>query len=245
RLNIVILDACRNNSFARSFRSSSSGGLAVLDAPIGTFIAYATAPGRTASDGEGRNGLYTKELLAAMRVPGLRIEDVFKRVRAEVRRQSNNQQIPWEASSIEGDFYFSMPGVEPAPAAPTPTPTPTAAAHTHAPAAHTAAPTTSASATTLADMLRQAEDASRRNDNDGVISAAQKALSADPNNGVAYRFLYVAYDNQHDTDRSNQARDNAIRLLQEPKTAAEYEARGVIYREVDLQRAIAEFSEAI
>src|SRR5262245_49986899 len=118
RLNIVILDACRNNPFARSFRSSSSG-LASVDAPFGTFIAYATAPGRTASDGKGRNGLYTKELLGAMRIPGLKIEEVFKQVRAEVRRQSNNQQIPWEASSIEGDFYFSMRGVEPAPAAPT------------------------------------------------------------------------------------------------------------------------------
>ncbi len=106
RLNIVVLDACRNNPFARSFRSPSRG-LASIDAPVGTLIAYATAPGRTASDGGGRNGLYTKELLAAMQLPGLKLEDVFKRVRAEVRRQSNNQQIPWEASSIEGDFYFS------------------------------------------------------------------------------------------------------------------------------------------
>jgi len=116
RLNIVVLDACRNNPFARSFRSQS-GGLASIDAPVGTLIAYATAPGRTASDGGGSNGLYTKELLAAMRVPDLKLEDVFKRVRTEVRRQSNNQQIPWEASSIEGDFYFSSPGVRPGPGA--------------------------------------------------------------------------------------------------------------------------------
>jgi formylglycine-generating enzyme required for sulfatase activity len=114
RLNIVVLDACRNNPFARSFRSSSRG-LASIEAPVGTYIAYATSPGSTASDGGGRNGLYTKELLAAMRVPDLKLEDVFKRVRTEVRRQSNNQQIPWEASSIEGDFYFSSPGVRPGP----------------------------------------------------------------------------------------------------------------------------------
>jgi len=107
RLNIVVLDACRNNPFERSFRSlSQSRGLASIEASVGTLIAYATAPGRTASDGSGRNGLYTKELLTAMRSPGLKLEDVFKRTRAEVRRQSNNQQIPWEASSIEGDFYF-------------------------------------------------------------------------------------------------------------------------------------------
>lgn len=137
RLNIVALDACRNNPYARSFRPPSRGqasidapmsrGLASIDAPIGTLIAYATAPGRTASDGGGRNGLYTKELLAAMRLPGLKLEDVFKRTRAEVRRQSNNQQIPWESSSIEGDFYFTVPGIRPTPAltpAPRPTPPP-------------------------------------------------------------------------------------------------------------------------
>lgn len=105
RLNIVILDACRNNPFARSFRSPARG-LATMNAPVGTLIAYATAPGSTASDGGGRNGLYTKELLAAMQVSGLKLEDVFKRVLSEVRRQSNNQQVPWYASSIEGDFYF-------------------------------------------------------------------------------------------------------------------------------------------
>jgi TonB family protein len=112
RLNIVVLDACRNNPFARSFRSASNG-LASIDAPVGTLIAYATAPGRTASDGNARNGLYTHELLAAMRLPGLKIEDVFKRVRSEVRRQSNDQQVPWESSSIEGDFYFSTSGARP------------------------------------------------------------------------------------------------------------------------------------
>src|SRR5262249_47179420 len=100
RLNIVVLDACRNNPFARSFRSRSRG-LASIDAPAGTLIAYATSPGSTASDGGGRNGLYTKALLAAMQEPGLKLEEVFKRVRTEVRRQSINQQTPWEASSIE------------------------------------------------------------------------------------------------------------------------------------------------
>jgi uncharacterized caspase-like protein/Flp pilus assembly protein TadD len=226
RLNIVILDACRNNPFARSFRSASSG-LATIDAPVGTLIAYATAPGRTASDGNGRNGLYTQELLAAMRLPGLKIEDVFKRVRAEVRRQSNDQQIPWEASSIEGDFYFSTSGVRPAPAAPAP------------------APTTSTPAPTLAEMLREAAATLRHRDYDGVISAAEKALGADPNSGVAYRFLYEAYGFQHEIDRSKQAWDNAIRLLQAPKTAEEYEARGRVSQDSDFQRAIADYSEAI
>jgi len=105
-LNIVILDACRNNPFARSFRSAT-GGLAQVDAPTGTLIAYATAPGRVASDGQGQNGLYTSELLKQMRVPGLSVTDIFMRVRAEVIKQTGSKQVPWEASSLVGSFYFA------------------------------------------------------------------------------------------------------------------------------------------
>jgi uncharacterized caspase-like protein len=104
-LNIVILDACRNNPFARSFRSASSG-LAQVDAPTGTLIAYATAPGRVASDGTGQNGLYTSELLKQMQVSGLSVTDMFMRVRAEVMKQTSNKQVPWESSSLVGAFYF-------------------------------------------------------------------------------------------------------------------------------------------
>jgi hypothetical protein len=105
-LNIVILDACRNNPFARSFRSANDG-LAQVDAPTGTLIAYATAPGRVASDGANQNGLYTSELLKQMQVPGLSVTDMFMRVRAEVMRQTGNKQVPWEASSLVGSFYFA------------------------------------------------------------------------------------------------------------------------------------------
>jgi len=106
RLNILILDACRNNPFARSFRSSSQG-LAQMDAPAGSYIAFATSPGRTAADGTGAHGLYTQYLLTQLAIPGLRVEDVFKRVRASVMRDSQQQQVPWESSSITGDFYFN------------------------------------------------------------------------------------------------------------------------------------------
>ncbi len=105
RLNIVILDACRNNPFARTLRSSAAG-LAQMDAPVGTFIAFATAPGSVASDGQGQNGLYTQHLLRAILRPGVKIEDVFKEVRAGVRRDSNGKQVPWENTSLEGDFVF-------------------------------------------------------------------------------------------------------------------------------------------
>lgn len=105
RVSLVILDACRNNPFERRFRSSS-GGLAQMNAPEGTLIAYATAPGSVAADGSGANGLYTEELLRAIREPGRKVEDVFKSVRAGVARRSNGAQIPWESSSLVGDFYF-------------------------------------------------------------------------------------------------------------------------------------------
>lgn len=105
RMNIIILDACRNNPFARSWRSASQG-LAFINAPAGTLIAYATAPGSVASDGTGENGLYTQELLKQIRKPKLKIEDVFKNVRVNVLEYSGELQTPWESSSLIGDFYF-------------------------------------------------------------------------------------------------------------------------------------------
>ena len=96
-LNIVILDACRSNPFERRFRGVG-GGLAQMDAPKGSLIAYATAPGRVAADGRGRNGLYTQELLKHIQTPGLTVEAVFKRVRNGVIAASGEAQTPWESS---------------------------------------------------------------------------------------------------------------------------------------------------
>jgi uncharacterized caspase-like protein len=104
-LNIVILDACRNNPFISSFRSSIVG-LAAMDAPAGTLVAFSTAPGQVAADGTGDNGLYTQHLVSYMREPGLKVEDVFKRVRSAVRQASAGRQTPWENTSLEADFYF-------------------------------------------------------------------------------------------------------------------------------------------
>lgn len=112
-LNIVILDACRNNPFAGSFRSADRGLTQVL-APTGTLIAYATAPGSVASDGDGDNGLYTQELLRFMRTPGLEVEDVFKQVRISLMKLTNGQQTPWESSSLVGEFSFATQSEAPA-----------------------------------------------------------------------------------------------------------------------------------
>lgn len=106
RLNIIILDACRNNPFKSSFRSQADG-LARMDAITGSIISYATAPGKKASDGgAGNHGLYTSALLKYIESPGLKIEDVFKLVRMDVMAASGETQVPWESSSLTGDFFF-------------------------------------------------------------------------------------------------------------------------------------------
>ncbi len=105
-MNIVVLDACRDNPYARSMRSGSRGLAQIYAEGSGSIIAYATAPGSTASDGDGKNGLYTQELLKAIKTPGLEIGMVFRRVLTNVKKQSGGQQLPWTNSSIEGEFYF-------------------------------------------------------------------------------------------------------------------------------------------
>jgi len=104
-LNIILLDACRDNPFPRKNRSSSRG-LARMDSASGTIIAYSTSPGDVAADGEGRNSPYTENLLKHMGAPGLTIEQVFKRVRVGVEDYTGGRQLPWETSSLRGDFYF-------------------------------------------------------------------------------------------------------------------------------------------
>jgi uncharacterized caspase-like protein len=124
RLNIVILDACRDNPFtsqalevSRSLSRSAgkqplkvAAGLAQTFAPPGTFLAYSTAPGQVASDGAGRNSPYSGALIAALKLPALKLEDVFKQVRNQVAQATQNQQIPWDNSSVFRDFYFRVPG---------------------------------------------------------------------------------------------------------------------------------------
>ena len=109
-LNMVILDACRNNPFAKSYRSGSVG-LARMDAPKGTIIAYSTSPGAVAADGQGRNGVYTKYLIRNIKKKGLTIEEILKKVRISVVSETSNRQIPWESSSLMGNFYF-IPSLE-------------------------------------------------------------------------------------------------------------------------------------
>lgn len=111
-VNILVLDACRDNPYSSGFRSLGSG-LAQVDAPKGSFIAYATAPGKVAIDGEGDNGVFTTYLLEHMRTPNLTIEQVMNRTRQDVARATSDRQIPWHSSSLIGDFIlFEAHGVQ-------------------------------------------------------------------------------------------------------------------------------------
>ena len=105
KTNIVILDACRNNPF-EEIPDLADNGLAEMKAPTGTFLSYSTAPGAVALDGLDGNSPFTKALANEILVPGVPIEQAFKRTRVAVIKETNGQQTPWDTSSLTGDFFF-------------------------------------------------------------------------------------------------------------------------------------------
>ncbi len=112
RMNIVVLDACRNNPFEGMARSGSRG-LAPVSAPAGTFIAFATAPGQVALDGTGDNSPYSAALAQAIPSTGIVLEEVFRKTRRQVLAATGNRQTPWEHSSLTGEFYFKPKTAQP------------------------------------------------------------------------------------------------------------------------------------
>jgi uncharacterized caspase-like protein len=110
-VNIVILDACRNNPLSRGFRAISRGLADPTVRPEGSFIAYSTAPGDVADDGKGTNSPFTKALAESITKPGASINDVFQDVRGKVRAATNKKQVPWDSSSLTAPFYF-VPAVQ-------------------------------------------------------------------------------------------------------------------------------------
>jgi formylglycine-generating enzyme required for sulfatase activity len=110
RTNIVILDACRDNPF-KSFKTVSKG-LAVVEAPRGSLIVYATAPGSVAAEGKGRNGIFTGALLRHIKTPGVDAELMLREVRRDVMAETGGEQVPWSSSSLMGSFYFAGRGEE-------------------------------------------------------------------------------------------------------------------------------------
>lgn len=113
KTNIVILDACRDNPFERSWRRGTEGsGLAFMNAPSGSLIAYSTAPGKTALDGRGKNSPYTSALLEHIGTPNITVLEMFQGVRSTVMAKSRGGQIPWESTSLRGNFYFTKQGTD-------------------------------------------------------------------------------------------------------------------------------------
>lgn len=124
RVILVFLDACRDNPFrqrlmAGGTRGIAAAGLAPVRGPVGTLVAFATAPGQVASDGHGQNSPFTAALLRHIETPGLEVRPMLGRVRQSVREATAGSQVPWENSSLEGEFFFRAAAVAgPAPAAP-------------------------------------------------------------------------------------------------------------------------------
>ena len=102
---VVILDACRDDPFGKKYKPEARG-LSQFDAPVGSLLGYATAPGKVASDGGGKNGLYTENLVRELATRSVRLEDALKRVRLNVRLASGGEQIPWETTSLESDVFL-------------------------------------------------------------------------------------------------------------------------------------------
>ncbi|GAB2176881.1 SUMF1/EgtB/PvdO family nonheme iron enzyme [Dongia sp. agr-C8] len=128
RMNIIILDACRNNPLPSDKRSADKG-LARMDAPKGSFLAYSTAPGATAVDGKGSNSPYSAALAKAIESDAVPLEQLFRNVRVNVMNATGEEQVPWDASSLTGEFYFkkpdgSAPAQQTAVLAPAPAPAP-------------------------------------------------------------------------------------------------------------------------
>jgi formylglycine-generating enzyme required for sulfatase activity len=165
KVKIIILDAARRNPFERRFRASAAG-LAALDAPDGTLALYSAAPGKVINDGTGANSLFVSELIKELRSPNLTAEEVFNRARIGVSRASNNEQVPWVASSLLEEFYFgssrpvaTAPAATPAPApaatpAPAPPPAPAQAPAARPPQVSSTAPATDPANLKSGDIFR-------------------------------------------------------------------------------------------
>src|SRR5260221_8624165 len=142
KVKIIILDAAQRNPFERRFRPSAEG-LAPLDAPDGTLALYSVAPGKVIAENTGANSPFVSELIKELRSPNLTAEEVFNRARIGVSRASNNEQVPWVASSLTEEFYFGASRAAATAPAPAPTPAPApppAPAPTPAPAVRASPP---------------------------------------------------------------------------------------------------------
>lgn len=206
RVIVVILDACRNNPFQAT--RSAGGGLAAMGSGKGTFIAFATGPGKTADDNpRGANGLFTTHLISTLREPGLSLDQVFSRVREKVYRESDGRQVPWTVSSVIGDVYLRGGNAAPIPAPAPPVVNPLSR-KTEIPVEPVAG-----------DLIRDGNLALERGDFQDAISKAQALLRTNPNHKEALLLLTSGYYRTQDwvafvnTSRQALAAGNTLQFL--------------------------------
>jgi uncharacterized caspase-like protein len=262
-VNIIIIDACRNKPFNRGWqRSSQAEGLAPVQAVRGSYIAYATAPGDVADDGKGRNGTFTAQILKHIKTPNLSVEEMFKRVRQGVLEDTNNQQIPWDSSSLVGEFSFNQTSTSVAtstlapesttststPAsestASTSTPAPESTTSTSTPASESTASTSTPASESAEKLVQQGLDRVEQGDNQGAIDNFTEGIALNPDDAEAYNNRGEAYRNLRQYQEAIADLDRAISL--NPDFAAAYNNRANAYLSLQqYQSAIADFNQVI
>lgn len=261
-LNIVILDACRNNPFARGLRSAQEG-LAQVKAPTGTLIAYATGPDRTAADGIGDNSPYTEELVKQMQTAGVLLETVFRKVAEQVSSRTRGSQEPWYSANVKGDFFFSGGGTQGIGVSPPKiTNQPTFGIEQNDPQKYYTLAVAYVSqarfdeamvninkAIELAPELAQAYAVRAgiyhfKNDLDAAIADANKALQLNLKHEAPYIIRGFAYNSKMQFDRGIEDLNKALEI--NPQAGAAYYGRGNAFvGKNDLDKGIADFTKAI
>lgn len=243
KVNVIIMDACRNNPFERSWNRSANGnGLAIMNAPTGTLIAYATAPGRVASDGSGSNGLYTSALLNYLKDPRLTIEQVFKKVRTEVTEKSQGAQVPWETTSLTGDdFYFAAGNVKPGSIINTQSTSNPIESKSESPNARSVNEATRKKA---ADLISQGHEAYNNKDYPKAIEFYSSAIKINPINDEGY---YWRGNSRYSLGQYSEAiADYSQAIAINPNGEQAYYYRGQSYYHLEnFETALADYSQSI
>jgi tetratricopeptide (TPR) repeat protein len=242
--NILIVDACRNNPFARNLqrtmgtRAAAVGrGLAPVEAGVGTLVSFSTQPGAVADDGTGRNSPFTGALVKHLTSSNEEIMSLLLDVRVDVIRETNRRQVPWEHTALTGRFYFkalTKPAVSSPPYIPNPVlPLP-------------ATPQTNASEVERSRAAyNRGKEALDRGDFDRAIADYNEAIKLDPNYAPAFNGRGIAYGRKNEFDRAIADYNEAMKL--DPNyAAAAFSNRGFVYlNKNELDRAIDDFNEAI
>jgi tetratricopeptide (TPR) repeat protein len=234
QINIVILDACRDNPFRKFSRSSSRGLTTPVQPASGTLIVFATAPGKVASDGMGRNGLFTSYLLKYIKTPNLDVDLMLRQVRSNVAKDTKNYQVSWNSSSLTGEFAFNQK-----PETITSKPSPPTTFSTPQPQP---SPSPQLTATAFYDSGNSKRESG---DNQGAIADYNQAIKLKPDFAGAYNNRGFAKDDLKDYQGAIADYTESIRL-KNPELHLPYNNRGISKMNLgDNQGAIADYNQAI